>query len=137
MKSAINFNFLRDKRVQRLWILLVITWACIRAIVIRDVFSSYGVNPWIYFAVDLFSGIPYAIYSARFVINFLDKNWDKSKSNAVLTAIYFYIPDIYVLAASKNAPKSLLVGFLVSVLVFSIFALVGIRKNIKDGKVKN
>ena len=137
MKSSINFNFLRDKRVQRLWILLVIAWACIRAIVIRDVFSSYGVNPWIYFAVDLFSGIPYAIYSARFVVNFLDKDWDKSRWNAAMTAMYFYIPDVYVLAASKNAPKSLVIGFLISVLIFSIFALVGIRKNIKDKKVAN
>ncbi len=134
MKSSINFNFLRDKRVQRLWILLVIAWACIRAIVIRDVFSSYGVNPWTYFALDLFSGIPYAIYSARFVVNFLDKDWNKSKWNAAMTAIYFYIPDIYVLVASKNAPKSLLIGFLISVLFFSIFALVGIRKNIIDKK---
>lgn len=113
----------------------MIAWACIRATVIRDVFSSYGVNPWIYFAVDLFSGIPYAIYSARFVVNFLDKDWDKSRWNATMTAMYFYIPDIYVLAASKNAPKSLVISFLVSVVIFSIFALVGIRKNIKDKKV--
>jgi len=137
MKSSINFHFLRDKRVQRLWILLVIAWACIRAIVIRDVFSSYGVNPWIYFAVDLFSGIPYAIYSSRFVVNFLDNDWDKSRWNAAMTAMYFYIPDFYVLATSKNAPKSLVIGFLISVLIFSIFALIGIRKNIKDKKVAN
>ena len=137
MKRSLNLGFLREKRVQQLWMLLVIAWVCIRAIVIRDVFGSYGVNPWVYFAVDLISGIPYAIYSGRFVINFLDKDWDKSKWYAAMTAIYFYIPDVYVLAASKNVPTTLVIGFLISVLIFSIFAVVGIRNNIKEKKSKN
>ena len=136
MKNGLNLSFLREKNAQRSWLLLVIAWAVIRAVVIKDVFGSYGINGWSYFAVDLCSGIPYAIYSGRAVINFLDKDWKSIRKNGSLALIFFYIPDIYILIFAKQVPFSLLIGFLISIAVFTSFAIWGLRRDVEKGENK-
>jgi hypothetical protein len=134
MTNRVNLSFLKGKKAQRTWLILVITWAFIRAIFINNFFGKYGVNPWTYFVVDLTSAIPYAIYSGRAVINFLDKDWADFRKNGLLAAIFFYIPDIYVLTYAKELPSSLLIGFLATIAIFSIFAIFGLRKDVHKGE---
>jgi hypothetical protein len=136
MKNELNLSFLRDKNAQRGWLALVIAWAIIRAVVIKDVFGDYGINGWSYFAVDLGSGIPYAIFSGRAVINFLDKDWVSIRKNGFLALIFFYIPDIYVLIFAREIPTSLLIGFLISIAVFTTFAIWGFRRDVEKGENK-
>jgi hypothetical protein len=136
MKNRVNFSFLKNKNVQRTWLLLVIIWAFIRAIFIRNFFGEYGINGWAYFGVDLTSAIPYAIYSGKAVVNFLDKDGDKFRKNGVLALIFFYIPDVYVLIYAKEVPSSLLIGFLVTIAIFSIFAIFGLRRDFHEGEKK-
>ena len=136
MSSKVNLSFLRDKNAQRSWIALVIAWAVIRAIVIKDVFGDYGINGWYYFLVDLCSGVPYAIFSGKAVINFLDKDWRSIRKNGFLSLIFFYIPDIYVLIFARQVPNSLLVGFLVSIVLFTGFAIWGLRRDVEKGDNK-
>jgi hypothetical protein len=131
MNMRVRISFLRDKRAQRTWIALVLAWVVIRTLVIRDVFGGYGVNPWIYFLVDLGSALPYAILSGRAVVNFLDKNWASFRRNVLFTLLFFYMPDMYVLSTADEIPTSLLVGFLLSIVIFSGFAVYGFRRNIK------
>jgi hypothetical protein len=136
MKTRVNLSFLKDKKAQRTWIALVIAWAVIRAVVIKDVFGSYGINGWAYFCVDLGSGVPYAIYSGRAVIDFLNKDWLDIRKNALLAFIFFYIPDIYVLIFAKKVPISLLIGFLISIGVFTSIAIWGLRRDVEKGETK-
>ena len=130
----IRANFLRSAGVKRTWIFLVLTWAIIRTIVVKDFFSEYGIHPWIYLSIDLLSSIPYAHYSANLVISYLDKNWITTRKNFFFTAIFFYIPDIYIFTAANRIPKQLLTAFVISVLIFSAIAGYGILKKIKDGR---
>jgi hypothetical protein len=136
MKNRINFSFLKDEKAQRTWLLLVIIWVFIRAIFIRNFFGEYGINGWAYFVVDLTSAIPYAIYSGKAVVNFLDKNSGEFRKHGALGLIFFYIPDIYVLIYAKEVPSSLLIGFLVTIAIFSIFAIFGLRRDIHEGEKK-
>ena len=136
MSSKAKLSFLRDKNAQRSWIALVIAWAVIRAVVIKDVFGDYGINGWNYFVVDLCSGIPYAVFSGRAVINFLDKDWLSIRKNGLLSLIFFYIPDIYILIFAKQVPFSLLIGLLISIAVFTSFAICGLRRDVEKGGKK-
>jgi len=136
MKIRLNLSFLKEKKAQRTWLALVIAWAVIRAVVIKDVFGSYGINGWAYFCVDLGSGIPYAIYSGRAVIDFLNKDWISIRKNAILGFKFFYVPDIYVLIFAKKVPFSLLVGFLISIVIFTSIAIWGLRRDIGKGQAK-
>ena len=130
MKNRASFSFLKEKRAQQTWLVLVIVWACFRAVVINDVFGSYGVNGWAYFAVDIGSAIPYAIYSGRCLINYLNRDWPAFRTNTFLAFIFFYIPDVYVLIFAKKVPTSLLVGFLVSICFFTLLAIWGFHRDI-------
>ncbi len=132
----VRISFLRDKRAQRTWVALVLAWVVIRTLVIRDVFGGYGVNPWIYFLIDLGSAFPYAILSGRAVVNFLDKNWISFRKNVLFTLFFFYMPDMYVLSTADRIPTSLLIGFLLSIVIFSGFAVYGFRQNIKKADKK-
>lgn len=136
MKMRVRISFLRDKRAQRTWVALVLAWVIIRTLVIRDVFGGYGVNPWIYFLIDLGSAFPYAILSGRAVVNFLDKNWISFRKNVLFTLFFFYMPDMYVLSTADQIPTSLLIGFLLSIVIFSGFAVYGFRQNIKKADKK-
>ena len=132
MKSPLDL--LRTTGAKRTWFFLVLAWALIRTIAVKDFFSAYGIHPGIYLLIDLLSSIPYAHYSANLVISYLDKKWDNSRKYFLLTAIFFYVPDIYIFTAANKIPKPLLIGFIVSVLVFSTIAIVGIVRRIKDGR---
>jgi hypothetical protein len=132
MKSPIEI--LRTTGAKRTWFFLVLAWALIRTIAVKDFFSAYGIHPWIYLLIDLLSSIPYAHYSANLVISYLDKKWENARKNFLLTAVFFYVPDIYIFTAANKIPKPLLIGFVVSVLVFSTIATIGIVKKIKDGR---
>jgi hypothetical protein len=136
MNLRVRISFLRDKRAQRTWLALVVAWVVIRTLVIRDVFGGYGVNPLVYFLIDLCSAIPYAILSGRAVVNFLDKNWISFRKNSFFALFFFYMPDMYVLTTAEEVPTSLLMGFLLSIAVFSCFALYGFRRNIKKAARK-
>jgi len=132
MKSPLDL--LRTTGAKRTWFFLVLAWALIRTIAVKDFFSAYGIHPWIYLVIDLLSSIPYAHYSANLVISYLDKKWDNARKNFLLTAIFFYVPDIYIFTAANKIPKPLLIGFIVSVFIFSTIAIVGIVRRIKDGR---
>ena len=131
MSLRVKLSFLRDKRAQRTWLALVLAWVVIRTLVIRDVFGGYGVNPWIYFLIDLASAIPYGILSGRAVVNYLDKSWGSLRKNGSFALFFFYMPDMYVLSTAEEVPNSLLMGFLLSIVIFSGFAVYGFRRNIK------
>jgi hypothetical protein len=132
MKSPLDL--LRTTGAKRTWFFLVLAWALIRTIAVKDFFSAYGIHPWIYLVIDLLSSIPYAHYSANLVISYLDKKWDNARKNFLLTTIFFYVPDIYIFTAANKIPNPLLIGFIVSVLIFSTIAIVGIVRRIKDGR---
>ena len=129
----IDADFLRTAGIKRTWIFLVLSWAIIRTILVRDFFSQYGIHPWVYLSIDLLSSIPYAHYSANLVISYLDKEWLSTRKNFLLTAIFFYIPDIYIFTEAKRIPQELLEVFIASVLIFTAIAVYGILKKIKDG----
>jgi len=129
----IRVDILRSAAVKRTWIFLVLAWALIRTFAVKNFFSAYGINPWLYLIIDLLSSIPYAYYSANLVISYLDKNWKTTRKNFFLTTFFFYIPDIYIFSATNRIPKGLLVGFVISVFIFSVIAGYGVWKKIKGG----
>lgn len=124
-----NVSILRDKRMHYAWLLLVLAWASFRAVAINKFFGDHNVNAWGYLIVDLASSIPYALYSARAVVNFLDRDWIAFRRSVILASIFFYIPDIYVFIFARTVPTSLYVGFGVSIIIFSTLALLSLKRD--------
>ena len=133
MKQRVNVSFLRDKRLHKVWLVAVLAWACFRAVAINRFFGDHKVNAWGYLIVDLSSSIPYAIYSAKAVITFLDKSWELFRKHVFLTAISFYIPDIYVIIFARTVPTALYIGFGISIIFFTALAFLSLKKDASRG----
>lgn len=131
MNIGKSVAFLRNKHAQQVWLALVIVWACFRAFAINKFFGEHNVNPWGYLLVDLASSIPYALYSSRAVISFLDKAWAQLRRYVILSAIFFYMPDVYVFIFARTVPRSLYVGFVVTIIIFSILAIISLKRDAK------
>lgn len=111
------------------WLLLVLAWASFRAVAINKFFGDHNVNAWGYLIVDLASSIPYALFSARAVVNFLDRDWIAFRRSVILASIFFYIPDIYVFIFARTVPTSLYIGFGISIIIFSTLALLSLKRD--------
>ena len=120
------------KLATRIWIGLVLLWAIGRAIFVKELFGSHGVNGLIYLAVDLISSIPYAIFSARLVITFLKHDFKSIYRNILATAFFFYIPDLYILIAARRVPAGLYAILFVTITLFSAVAIGTIARDIRN-----
>jgi hypothetical protein len=120
------FRFLEDAQARRkgirIWIALVLAWSIGRSLVVAKVFEKYGLNPQIYFVIDFLSSIPYAYASAQSLLTFLDKQRGKSIAWALLTIVMFYLPDIYIVMASRQVPPSTYLGFALILIALSTLA---------------
>ena len=134
MNQQSKTGFLRHKRARYAWLFLVLVWACFIALAINKFFGDHNVNSWGYLAVDLASSVPYALYSAKAVINFLDKSWMVFRKNVIMTALFFYIPDLYVLLFARTVPTSLYLGFGISIVFFSTLAFSSLKRDASKRK---
>ena len=125
-------NKSKAKRASQIWLVLVLLWAIARALLINKLFGSHGVNGFIYLAVDLASSFPYAIYSARLVITFISREFTNVYRNAILTALFFYIPDVYILVTAQKVPSGLYLILFLTIALFSAFAIATIARDIRN-----
>ena len=131
MKVVWLENTKHQHLVERLWILIVIIWGCVKALVINDVFGKYGINTWIYLAIDLAIAVPYALSTARFVIFGLERKWQKAWPYGIAAIIFHFIPDIYILAGTHSVPKIIYLIFALTVIGFSYLAYRNVRKQFR------
>ena len=122
---------LNTKVASRIWMGLVIFWAIGRAIFVKELFGSHGVNGLIYLVVDLLSSIPYAIYSARLVVSFISRDFKDSYKNIFYTAFFFYIPDLYILIFARKVQAGLYSILFLSITVFSLIAIGTMARDIR------
>lgn len=92
------------KHVERLWVALTLAWGLFRALIVWAALSRYGVNPWIYLAIELVSSGPYGITTARIVTSLLDGRRDAAFRWAIAAAALFLAPDLYIVASGQSMP---------------------------------
>jgi hypothetical protein len=128
MKLRELLRFLEDiearRKGMRIWFALVLAWSLGRSLVVAKVFNKYGLNPRTYFAIDFLSSIPYAYASAQSLLTFIDKKRVQSIAWGLVTIVTFYLPDIYIVAVSKQVPSSTYLGFGLILFALSVFAYV-------------
>ena len=131
MKTQQRLDFLRSRYTKFTWYFLVLAWAVIRTFLVKEIFQGNGVRPYIYLVIDLTASVPYAKYTHKLAISYLDKDWKPFKVALLISVATFYAPDIYILAAARHVPTSIYFGFFLVLAIFSIAAIVGILKKIK------
>lgn len=112
--------------VQRWWILLVFLWDVAKTFVIDKTFATYGVNPYVYLAIVTSIAVPYALTTARMLFAFVENNWRKAILYGFAAVTLHFLPDVYILKTVHHPPQTLLDGFLIVLVLFTLFAIRGI-----------
>lgn len=119
--------------MQYAWIVIVLGYAGIRALVIGATLSKHhGVNPKPYFVVDACAAIIEAFAVGRAVPAAIDRKRQLAIRWGMLAAIMFIVPDVYIFIVGKNLPWPVYVIIGTVVTVTGTITIVGIVKKVKE-----
>ena len=122
---------------ERLWASTIVLYSFGAAILVWKTLHKYGVNPYLFFVIDVTTSWPYGLATARIVVNFFHKDWKAVKKWSWLAAITFVTPQVYILASARHVPKDvyLIIGAVIAIL--AAFAIGGVVQQIRAGREKN
>jgi hypothetical protein len=117
----------------RAWAIGIIAFSIARALIAWPALGRYGVNPWVFLAIDFLTAPPYGIGQAITVKILRDgkRNPRESVPWALVVAAAFFAPYVYIFVASGNMPLLAYIGTLAWMVVFGILAVLRIRRQIK------
>lgn len=129
-----NTRTARRLLFERLWVLLVIAYGAGRAFVVWKALGKYGVNPWLYLALDVTSSWPYAIATARLVTSVIDREFSRARSWGVLAAVTFLIPDLYILAGARHVPTAVYAIIIAIISLLALLTILSLFIKIRNGR---
>ena len=106
------------------WIVGVVGYAILRAVIAWGLFRDYGVNPWVFAVIDIGTAIPYATAVAELPGAIARSERRGIIRRLVVAVVTFMAPYAYIWLAAEDAPTDLRGGLLV--LVVCLFGAAGI-----------
>ena len=97
--------------------------------------GDYGINPWLYLAIDLASAVVDGLATPRAVIAFVDRDYGKAAQWLVASAVVFVLPDVYLVLGGKRLPRLAFVVIGAVVTVTATAAVVGIRRRVRAARL--
>lgn len=132
--SSSSARSAKRRLLERLWVIVVIAYGAGRAIVVWKALGQYGVNPWIYLALDVTSSWPYAVATARLVTSVIDREFSRAKSWGLLAAVTFLIPDLYILAVARDVPTEVYAIIIAIISLLALLAIISLIIKIRNGR---
>lgn len=119
---------------ERLWASSVVLYTFGATFVVWKALHKYGVNPYLFFVIDLITSWFYGIASARLVVAVIHKRWPETQKWGWLSAINFILPQLYILLSAHKVPRDvyLIIYGVISVMV--AFAVIGLGTQIRTAK---
>ncbi len=127
-------TLLRRRRLSYTWAAVVLAWAFIRTALVWAAVGDYGLNPWIYLAIDLVSATVSAISTPRMVLSFIDEHYVQAVGWAVIALVAFIFPDVYIFLGTRELPTGLIVIICVVIGVTLLASVIGVLRKIHKGR---
>jgi len=123
----------KRRRLELLWIVLTVLYGIGRAVVVGLTLSRYGVNPWVYGAIDAATSVPLGLGTARATTAAIDRRWHLARQWTLVAAVAFIAPDvsIFVMGGGRLPPLVFVIVCGV-VLVTGSFAVHEARVKVRD-----
>lgn len=120
----------------RSWAIGVVLFSAARALVAWPTLGRYGVDPWVFLAIDLLTAPPYGVAQAVTVKILRDarRPWHDASVWAGIVLAAFLAPYVYVFAASGSLPPLATIGVLVWMCVFGALAAWRTWSQIRSGR---
>lgn len=126
----------RRKRLSRTWAGIVVVWSLIRTVLVWAAVGDYGLNPWIYLALDLGAAIIDAVTTPRMVLSFIDDHYRQAFKWAVISLTVFIIPDLYIFLGTRTLPTRIIVALSLIIGLTLTVGVVGVVRKIRKGRAE-
>lgn len=131
-------SFLDDVRslgvFGRAWSVGVIAFSLARALIAWPTLGRYGVDPWIFLALDIVTAPPYGVGQAVTVKILRDQSRRPLDAApwALVVAVMFFAPYAYIFLASGDMPVVATLIVLAWMALFGIAAVIRMRRQIRS-----
>ena len=128
---------MRDERrvgwVGRTWIVGVLAYSVVRALIVWPTLGDYGVNPVAFLIIDVGTAWPYAYGQVRVVKEARAQNWSGTQVWALISMLAFIAPYAYI-AGAGSGDMPLIAWVIIGTLMvaFGVASVVRIRKQIRQ-----
>ena len=126
----------REAVLERLWAGTIVVYSFGAAVVVNKTLRKYGVNPYLFFVIDICTSWPYGIATARIVINTMAKNWKAVRKWTWIAAITFVTPQVYILITAHHAPRDVYLIVIAVISFLIVFAIAGVLLQIRNTRKK-
>lgn len=126
----------RRKRLSYTWAGVVVAWSLVRATIVWAAVGEYGLNPWIYLALDLGGAIVDAFTTPRMVLSFIDDHYKRAFNWAVISLCAFIIPDIYIFFGTRRLPTRIIVALCFIIGLTLTIGVIGVVRKIRKGRAE-
>ncbi|MEQ1873645.1 MAG: hypothetical protein ABL953_07965 [Ilumatobacteraceae bacterium] len=124
----------RRRRLSNTWAGVVVGWSFIRTLLVWAAVGDYGLNPWIYLAIDLCSAVTDAITTPRMVLSFIDERYRQAFGWGMVALVAFIVPDIYIFLGTRHLPTNLIIIICSVIALTLIVAVVSVLRKIHKGR---
>ena len=112
----------------------MVGWSIIRTLIVWAAVGDYGLNPWIYLAIDLASACIDAITTPRMVLSFIDDHHRKAVKWAAISLVAFIVPDAYIFWGTRTLPTKLIVLIVGIISATLSGGVIGVVRKIRSGR---
>ena len=116
---------------ERLWASTIVLYTFGATFVVWKALHKYGVNPCLFFVIDLITSWFYGLASARLVVAIIHKRWSETQKWGWLSALNFMLPQIYILVSARHVPRDVYIIIYSVIGVMVAFAVVGIVSQLR------
>jgi hypothetical protein len=124
----------RRRLLSRTWAGVVVGWSIIRTLIVWAAVGDYGLNPWIYLAIDLASACIDAITTPRMVLSFIDDHHRRAMKWAVISLVAFIVPDAYIFWGTRTLPTKLIVLIIAVIGATLSVGVIAVMRKIRAGR---
>ena len=126
----------RETFWERIWASTIIIYSFVATFVVWKALHKYGVNPYLFFVIDVITSWLYGLASARLVMSVIKKRTNQIAKWGIYSALNFVIPQVYILVSAHDVPREvyLIIGAVICVL--AIFSLIGIYNELRKARAK-
>jgi uncharacterized membrane protein YhaH (DUF805 family) len=116
---------------ERIWASTIVLYTFAATFVVWKALHKYGVNPYLFFVIDLITSWFYGLSSARFVVAVIHKRWSEIQRWGWLSALNFMLPQVYILVSANHVPKDVYIIIFSVIGVMVAFAVLGVVSQIR------
>jgi hypothetical protein len=124
----------RRRMLSRTWAIVVVGWSFVRTLIVWAAVGDYGLNPWIYLAIDLVSASIDAFTTPRMVLSFIDNQYRAALKWAAISLAVFIVPDLYIFYGTRELPRNVIVIVCLIIAVTLVAGVVSVVHKVRTGR---